>query len=327
MRIAIIGFGFMGLTHAKYIDRVSGLELAAIISRRPRDQLLSDARRLNEKMAVDLDVNRVAKVEIYPNLAGCLEKQRIDAVSICLPVSLHLSTARHCLESGLHVLLEKPFCLEVQQGQELIDLAEERNLVLMVAHHVRFHYSYVYLQKCIDSGRLGSLNLLVLFKAGGRPSWGSWTDRGVAQASGGALFDLQIHDVDYCNWVLGTPARIRTSLMTENYLDTALFYPDKLKVCIQGGWVKPPMPYESFYIAEFEHGCVKYSRRDPEVILETDGLTVEQIDIRKQKSSYQVELEHFLDLMTGDTESGVCTPTSCLESVSLCHRIKAGNPG
>jgi predicted dehydrogenase len=317
----------MGLTHAKYISRISGFKLTAIISRRYPEQLLSDAERLNTELGIDVDLGGIEQVDFFSDLEAALATGHIDAATICLPIALHLSAARHCLEKGLHVLVEKPFCLDLQAGRELIDLAADRNRILMVAQHVRFHYAYAYLKECIDSKRLGQLKLLVLFRAGGRPSWGSWADEEVVQASGGPLFDLQIHDIDFCNWVFGKPDEIRTSLMKDQYLNTVLTYSDNLEVCIQGGWVTSPMPYESFFIADFEGGCLKYSRSNPTVILEADGQSVQWIEIGKEKSSYQGELEHFLALITGQEQTDVCTPRSCLNSVELCYRIRdsAGN--
>ena len=321
-QVALMGLGFMGLTHAKYISRIPDIQLAAIIDLRSRSQLLSDAKRLNTEMGIDVDLAGIEQVGFFSDLEAALDTGRIDAAIICLPVALHLSAARHCLERGLHVLVEKPFCLDMQAGRELIELAADRNRILMVAQHVRFHYAYVYLKECIDSKRLGQLKLLVLFRAGGRPSWGSWTDKEVVQASGGPLFDLQIHDIDFCNWVLGKTAEIRTSLMRDQYLNTVFTYPDGLQVCIQGGWIASPMPYESFFIAEFDRGCLKYSRSNPTVILETDGQSVRSIEIGKEKSSYQGELEHFLALITGQEQVGLCAPRSCLESVELCYRVR-----
>jgi predicted dehydrogenase len=149
----------------------------------------------------------------------------------------------------------------------------------------------------------------------------------VVRASGGALFDLQIHDVDFCNWVLGKPTEIYTSVCTESYLATALMYPDGLTVCIEGGWFSSPLPYESFFMAEFEHGSLKYSRSEPGKILESDGKAVGQIEIDKHMSSYQGQLEHFHGLISGRERSGTCTAHSCLESVELCHRIRDSGLG
>ncbi len=321
-QVALMGLGFMGLTHAKNISRIPDMRLAAIIDLQPRNQLLENANRLNKEMGIDVDPVTIEQVEVFSDLGAAVAAVQIDAAIICLPVDLHLSAARYCLEKGLHVLVEKPLCLDPQGGGELIDLAADRNRILMVAQHVRFHYAYAYLKDCIDSRRLGQLKLLVLFRVGGRPSWGSWADETVVQASGGPLFDLQIHDIDFCNWVFGQPEVIRTSLLKDQYLDTVLTYSDGLEVCIQGGWITFPMPYESFFVAEFDRGCLKYSRSDPTAILEADGQVVRRIEIGKEKSSYQGQLEHFLALINGKAQTDTCTPRSCLESVELCYRIR-----
>ena len=58
------------------------------------------------------------------------------------------------------------------------------------------------------------------------------------------------------------------------------------------------------------------------VILEADGQSVRSIEIGREKNSYQGELEHFLALIAGQEQEGVCTPRSCLESVEICYRIR-----
>jgi predicted dehydrogenase len=312
----------MGLTHAKYINRIPDMHLAAIVDLRPRNQMLQEAKRLNTEMNLEVDLTTIEPIEVFSDLETAFKTGRLDAAIICSPVATHLSAARLCLENGLHALVEKPFCLDVHAGCELIDLATNRNRILMVAQHLRFHFAYSYLKTCINSKRLGQLKRLVLFRAGGRPSWGSWTDEAVVRDSGGPLFDLQIHDIDFSNWLFGRPAAIRTSLMKDQYLDTVFVYSDGLEVCIQGGWLTTGMPYESFFIAQFDRGCLKYSRGNPTVILEADGQSVRRIEIGKAKSSYQIELEHFLALITGQEQMGQCTPRSCLESVELCYRIR-----
>jgi len=322
IRVAVVGLGLMGLRHAQHVRRLPGLELSAIVSRRPPERLLADAAELVHSMALDPDLAAVDGIPVAGSIEEALEGGGIDAAVICLPAADHAWAARRCLDRGLHVFVEKPLCLDLGEGRKLIELAVRRRRVLLVGHHTRFDPAYTYLRECFQSGRLGGMRLLALFRAGGRPTWGSWPGEEAARSAGGSLFDLQIHDVDFCRWVLGEPAAVRTALSTESYLDTVLSYPASLEVCIQGGWLTPRLPYESFFVAEFERGGLQYRRGGTPSLWEADAQTVRPVELGGQTEAYRAELEHFLALISGRERPGRCTPSSCLESVALCHRIR-----
>ena len=75
----------------------------------------------------------------------------------------------------------------------------------MVGHVVRFMPPYQKLKKWIDSKEFGNLKFLSLSRFCGIPSWGQWKEKNVKDLSGGALFDLVIHDIDFANYLLGMP--------------------------------------------------------------------------------------------------------------------------
>src|SRR4029450_1852494 len=81
----------------------------------------------------------------------------IDAVAIVTPVSTHHALARQALANGKHIFVEKPFTAESRQAEDLIELAERKNLVIMVGHTFLFTRAVRKMKELIDQGVLGRL--------------------------------------------------------------------------------------------------------------------------------------------------------------------------
>jgi predicted dehydrogenase len=213
-KVAILGFGFMGMTHAENILKNSDLELVAIVDKNPNaveEKLLS----ASGNFAVGaIDQDKLEKVRRYTSIDDCLEFEEADAVHICVHTDLHYEMTRKVLLHGKHVFLEKPFCLDMRQADTLIRLAREKDKILMVGHVVRFMPPYQKLKAYIDKRTFGELKFLSLSRFTGVPAWGEWKDRRVSfGSSGGALFDLLIHDIDYVNYILGKPGSIKCNYL------------------------------------------------------------------------------------------------------------------
>ena len=157
-------------------------------------------------------MRRSGRYHKYSNLDDCLQSEDIDAVNICVHTNLHYEMTKKALLRGKHVFLEKPFCLDIKQAEELINLAEEKKKILMVGHVVRFMPPYRKLKQWIDSKEFGELKFLSLSRFCGLPGWGQWKEKSISGTSGGALFDLVIHDIDFANYVLGIPFRDKMQL-------------------------------------------------------------------------------------------------------------------
>jgi predicted dehydrogenase len=114
--------------------------------------------------ACDLDENRLENVlRPYPNvrkttdLNEVLADENVSAIAIATPVDSHYHLAKTCLEHGKHVLVEKPLASNVLQGEELVQLAKEKNLQLMCDHTFCFTGAVRMIKEIIESGELGEI--------------------------------------------------------------------------------------------------------------------------------------------------------------------------
>lgn len=122
LKCAVIGVGYLGKFHAEKYKALQGCELVAVVDADP-----VTAAEIGDRLGVQ-------GLTDYRALLG-----KVDAVSIVVPTSLHHRVARDFLEAGAHVLVEKPITVTVEEADELIRIAKEKQRVLMVGHLERFN--------------------------------------------------------------------------------------------------------------------------------------------------------------------------------------------
>lgn len=326
-KVAVIGFGFMGITHSLNILKCKNLELTAIIEK----DVNSVSKKLGEKIGNlatgDVDVDAFDKIPVYSTLSSCLENEKLDAVHVCVHTDLHFPIVKEALNNGLHVLVEKPFCLDLNEGKELIELARKKKLILMVAHVVRFMSPYKKLAAMIDSEEYGKLKFLSLTRFAGLPVWGQWKEKqkdfGI---SGGALFDLVIHDIDFAVFALqASPDKIESTVLpgklsNHDYVNTIWNYKLKnLVVKIEGGNIyHTNYPFQSGFTAVFEKATVSFSTHTPEHIFVDYNKERTVIDAGDLDEGYFDEIALFSDSIENGILPEKYSAESALETIRLC---------
>jgi len=326
-KIIVIGFGFMGYTHADRISVSRKFQLCAIVDRdREIVQKTLSANAGNLQLNKTASLN-VSAIPVYTDLDECLIKEKPDAAAICLPTQYHYSIAKKCLSAGLHVFMEKPMCLSADEGRELINLAATYKRVFMIAHCLRFSEEYLYLKKCIDENLYGKPEFISFSRSSGAPSWGGWKNNEVRLNSGGALYDMNIHDIDFLNYLCGKPAHIKSVLIkgpvsTADYILSSWQYTGGLMAHIQGGFLfHSKMPFSCGYICRFSDASLRYSSINKNVIeIASDG-NLSQITLG-DSDPYREEIDYFCDCVIHGRRPERCLPEDSLEAVILCRETE-----
>lgn len=141
----------------------------------------------------------------------------LDVVIIATPSGRHFEQARAALEAGLHVLVEKPLCLEVSEAQQLITLAAEKNLRLGVTFQRRADPLFIAVKEAVISGALGKPTLLSItmpyYRTADYYASAAW--RGTfSEDGGGVLMNQGIHLVDLAVWLFGAARRVSAFVTT-----------------------------------------------------------------------------------------------------------------
>lgn len=197
INIALIGYGFVGKTfHAPLIRAVEGLNLAIVAS---RDE---------EKVKRDLpDVTVIASPEeaiMHPD---------IDLVVVASPNATHAPLATLALNAGKHVVVDKPFTLDMQEARALIALAEEKQRLLSVFHNRRWDSDYLGIQQVITQGLIGKVNHFESHIDRFRPEVRvRWREQNVPGS--GLWFDLGPHLIDQTLQLFGLPQSVQGNIAT-----------------------------------------------------------------------------------------------------------------
>jgi len=256
IKVAIVGAGFMGGMHAEVYRNLNKAKLIALA-----DVDLKKAQLLADKY----------EARAYRSLEELLNQEDIDAVDICLPTFLHKEYVIKAARAGKDILCEKPIALTVKDADEMIQMAKEAKVKLMIAQVIRFWQEYVELKKIHQTGELGRLLSITLTRLGSTPIW-AWDNWLVdVERSGGAFLDLHIHDTDYLFYLLGKPtslvSRVSSGRLKYAHVFTTFSFSGKVIVFAEGGWDMPDnFPFTMAYTALFEKGTVEFNSRNEKTL-------------------------------------------------------------
>lgn len=319
-KILIAGMGFMGVTHAKNVLANPDLQLCGIVDVRG-DKIFSGMENLGNMGKLNSPMEKLKQTPVFTSLEEGIAATSADAAIICTPLFLHYEMTKTCLNGGLDVLLEKPFCPEVGQCRELIELAQKRERILMVAHCVRFAPQWEFLKQCILDERYGKLRLLSTSRMTGEPAWGVWQDPEIKKTCGGSLFDLLIHDIDFANYCFGRPGKVKVNLNRDEYWELQLDYetqPD-CAVSVKGGFLHRNSPFISIYVATFERASLTYNTQQLETVHIGSDEGLQTVEI--QGDAYQEELKYFADCIETRQQPFRCLPIDSLHAIEICREI------
>lgn len=194
--VGVIGVGKMGRNHARVYHELPGANLVGVT-----DEDDERATRVADEYGTSVR-SRQSLLEAA------------DAVSIAVPTRFHYSVADAAVAAGVHVLVEKPFVAEPENGRKLIDHADRNDVVVQVGHVERFNPAVRTLRSLIDDYEVIAITARRL---------GPPVDR---QLTDGAVFDLMIHDLDVVRSLMDADvASIKAQRSTSNpYVSAAIAF-------------------------------------------------------------------------------------------------------
>jgi UDP-N-acetylglucosamine 3-dehydrogenase len=253
VNIAVVGIGMMGQTHANAIvNSKEEIRLAAICG-----------------ADIEADRNRAANYNcpFFTDINEVLKNDEIDVIDICTPTFSHEETIIKAANAGKNILCEKPFCLSKNVAGQLKSICEEKKVKLMVAQVIRFKPEYEMLKKAVDNGKLGNVRVGFFRRmtsgAGRIKRNVKWYDD--PSKSGGAVFDLMIHDLDFVYSMLGRPKTVYATGRKSpsgcwDEVELSLTYENEAKIVIEASSFMPEKyPFTVAFRVNGELGCMEYS--------------------------------------------------------------------
>jgi predicted dehydrogenase len=319
MKIAVLGLGFMGGTHLKAWRQIPGAQLTAVASNNTQ-RLSGDLSGVAGNFGgpgEKLDFSFVAK---YSRAEDAVHDPDVEAVDICLPTHLHERIAVEALRSGKHVLVEKPMALDGAAADRMIEEAARHGRILMAAQVVRFIPPYRMAAEILRSGRLGQVRSAIFRRRCAAPAWSPWL-ADPAQ-SGGGVFDLLIHDIDFCLHIFGKPEAVTASGYEDlprgvDWILAQFWYPHIGAVAVCGGWHHPAAyPFSMEFTMVADGGTLEFnSAGAPLAEYGADGRR-HVLDV-PDDDGYRAELAYFLECATHGMKPAACPPEESAAAVKL----------
>jgi predicted dehydrogenase len=179
-RIGLLAYGAIGHEHNLAVQNTDGLQLAAVCDTNP------------ERITAALEL--APNATPFADATTMLDSGLIDLVVVSTPPNSHYQWAKEALQRGIHVVLEKPMALTADQCDEVMALAAEKNLLLVVYQNRRFDTDFVTLKSLVDSGVIGEVFHVDSFVGGYSQPCSYWHSD--VAVSGGAIFDWGSHFLD-----------------------------------------------------------------------------------------------------------------------------------
>jgi scyllo-inositol 2-dehydrogenase (NADP+) len=199
IEVGLIGFGLAGRAfHAPVIRTVPGLHLAAILQRSGNEA-----------------AEKYPDVRIARSLEELLSMAEIRLIVIATPNDTHYSLARHCLEAGRDVVVDKPFTTTVEEAVSLVQFAKSAKRLLTVYQNRRYDGDFQAIRQLVGAGTLGRIVRFETTYDRFRPQLkpGAW--RETALPGSGILFDIAPHLIDHALVLFGLPEAVTADVRKE----------------------------------------------------------------------------------------------------------------
>ncbi len=221
MNFGVIGFGYWGPNVVRNLASLEGTRVLAIADKS------ATARKRAQKA--------YPGVTITSDASEVITSTQIDAVAIVSPVWTHYELTKAALENGKHVFVEKPFTSNAAQGEELINLAQQKNLRIMVDHTFLFTGAVTKICQLLGEGTLGKLYYYDSTRV----------NLGLFQHDINVLWDLAPHDLSIMDYLIkASPEAVVATGQThlnghEDVAFMTLYFPEKVIAHINVNWLSP----------------------------------------------------------------------------------------
>ncbi|SDZ10863.1 oxidoreductase [Bacillus sp. 166amftsu] len=292
--VGIVGFGFSSTTfHIPLLQTIDEYDIRAIVSSKE-----------------DIVKQALPNVQVVSNIDELVTRDDIDLVVITSPNTTHFPFVKEAIVHGKHVVVEKPFVVSVEEGEELIRLAKEHDVVVSVYHNRRFDNDFLTIKKLIEEKQIGNVYTYEAHFDRFRPHVRDrWREKNLPGS--GILYDLGSHLIDQALHLFGKPDAISADVVkqrpgaeTDDYFHIALHYGSMRVILHSSSYVKHAGPH--FNVHGDKGSIVKYGMDSQEDQLKAG--------MKPGDNGYGEDCEsNFTVLETEEEEKRIPTEVGCYE--------------
>ena len=217
----VVGYGYWGPNIVRNLRALEGCQVVGIC-----DQTPAARKRIQSANP---------GIPVYSDANELIKSADVDAIAVITPVWSHYELAKAALENGKHVFVEKPFTTNAAQAEELINLAEQKNLQIMVDHTFLFTGAVRKMKKLLKEGALGKLYYYDSTRV----------NLGLFQHDCNVIWDLAPHDLSIMNHLLSKNAEAISATGQahlnghEDIAFITAYFPDSMIAHVNVNWLSP----------------------------------------------------------------------------------------
>lgn len=314
IKVAIIGGGFMGTTHAKGYKNI-GVEIIAIAD--------IDAKAKNEFVKTYNCKGFDSAEEMMKETA-----ENIDFLDVCIPTYQHEEMVLLATKYKKHVLSEKPFALTLDAIDNMLNATKKAGSIFMIGQVLHFWPEYAKIKKWIDDGIFGEIKLATAVRLGQHPVSEWYFD---PSKSGGGIYDLHVHDIDFLCYLFGDIKEVyatgkKSRKDSWNFIDSTLRFKNGVNATAQAAFgmtdnypftmnlriVGEKATAEFSFSAGFNLEDISSARNS--LILYRNGEEPCQ-EPQSTRDPYEIEIEYFANCVKEGKEPEMVKPKDVKKSI------------
>jgi predicted dehydrogenase len=221
LRVGVIGYGYWGPNIVRNFHTNECAEVTLVSDKSARVE--ARLKKAHPAIPFTTDAREI------------LESPTIDVVAVVTPVWAHFELAKAALENGKHVFVEKPFTCSVEQAEELIELADRKNLQIMVDHTFLFTGAVKKIRQLVDEGALGDLYYYDSLRV----------NLGLFQHDVNVIWDLAPHDLSIMDYVIQEKPEVVVATGekhlngVEDVAFITVYFPKRIIAHVNVNWLSP----------------------------------------------------------------------------------------
>ena len=339
IKAAIIGLGKMGISHLSILNAHPDVEVTGVC---------------DSSSFVTGCLEKVTDLKFFSDYNKMFKECEIDCVMIATPNSSHTKIISDCLAQGLHVFVEKPFCLNIEEGAKMVSLAKKNEVINQVGYHNKFIGAFSKVKELLEANILGEVYSIhgeaygpVVLK----PKGSTW--RSKKNEGGGCLHDYASHVIDLMNFYVGVPEKVGGTILkkifskdVEDAVYSSLFYKSGMAGQLTINWSEPAYRKMSTMITiKGNRGKIIVDRQELKIylneenkalglksgwnILYTTELTP-PVSFYLRGEEYSAQIEYFVDSILGKTKPGLNSFESAMNTdrvVDMLNHDSESNKG
>jgi len=203
VRAGVIGLGKMGISHCSIINAHPDVDFVAVCD--------------SSKFVLSA-IEKYTDFVCYADYKKMIKKSDLDCLVVATPTRLHADMVQYAMERDIHVFVEKPLSLSLEDGRRMVEIAERKKLVNQVGYHNRFIGTFKETKRLLERGAIGKV-YHILGEAYGpvvlKQKGSTW--RSDKSEGGGCLFDYASHVVNLIGYLVGVPDSVAGTVLRNIY--------------------------------------------------------------------------------------------------------------